>query len=88
VPFWFLFLTACGATDPSGPETEPTANNYPETATVNHTDEFHGVTVADPWRWLEDDVRENTAVRDWVEAQNAVTFGYLREIPEREAINE
>ena len=42
--------------------------------------------VADPYRWLEDDVRESPDVAAWVEAQNKVTFGYLKQIPQREAI--
>jgi len=88
VPFAFLALAACGGCEPSGTETVTTAIHYPDTATVNHTDDYHGVTVADPYRWLEDDVRENPQVRDWVEAQNAVTFEYLESIPERAAITQ
>jgi len=59
---------------------------YPETRTVPQVDDFHGTEVADPYRWLEDDVRENEDVAAWVEAQNAVTFGYLKQIPQRNAI--
>jgi prolyl oligopeptidase len=62
------------------------AIDYPETATVEHVDNYHGNEVADPYRWLEDDVRESDAVRRWVEAQNEVTFAYLESIPERELI--
>jgi len=60
---------------------------YPETERVDHVDVYHGVKVADPYRWLEDDVRESKDVAKWVEDQNAVTFGYLNEIPERPYIN-
>jgi prolyl oligopeptidase len=60
--------------------------NYPETAAVDHVDTYHGVEVADPYRWLEDDVRESSAVENWVSAQNDVTFAYLATIPERELI--
>ncbi|MCH2201236.1 MAG: prolyl oligopeptidase family serine peptidase [Fuerstiella sp.] len=59
---------------------------YPETRTVPQMDDFHGTKVADPYRWLEEDVRENKDVAAWVEAQNEVTFGYLRQIPQRESI--
>ena len=59
---------------------------YPETRTVNQTDDFHGTEVADPYRWLEDDVRTSKEVADWVEAQNQVTFGFLKSIPQRDAI--
>ena len=59
---------------------------YPETTTVDHVDDYHGNEVADPFRWLEDDVRESDAVKGWVDAQNEVTFAYLATIPERELI--
>ncbi|MEO2035869.1 MAG: prolyl oligopeptidase family serine peptidase [Planctomycetaceae bacterium] len=59
---------------------------YPDTRTVPQVDDFHGTEVADPYRWLEEDVRENEDVAAWVEAQNEVTFGYLEKIPERESI--
>ncbi len=59
---------------------------YPATKKVDQTDEYHGTKVADPYRWLEDDARTSKEVADWVEAQNKVTFGYLEQIPQREAI--
>jgi len=55
---------------------------YPNTRTVDQVDTYHGVSVADPYRWLEDDKSPETA--EWVKAQNEVTFEYLRSIPERE----
>ncbi|MGD2114590.1 MAG: prolyl oligopeptidase family serine peptidase [Acidobacteriota bacterium] len=59
-----------------------------QTRREDHVDVYHGVEVADPYRWLEADVRESEEVRRWVEAQNEVTFGYLASIPERPAIEE
>ena len=53
---------------------------------MDHTDEYHGVKVADPYRWLEEDVRQSPRVRDWVTAQNKVTFDYLAKLPRREQI--
>jgi len=44
-------------------------------------DDYHGVKVADPYRWLEDD--NSAATRAWVEAENRVTFHYLESIPDR-----
>jgi prolyl oligopeptidase len=88
VPFASFILCACGGADPARRDTNTIPVSYPETATVTQHDEYHGVTVADPYRWLEDDVRENPDVRAWVEAQNAVTSAYLAGIPERAAINE
>ncbi|MGD9858418.1 MAG: prolyl oligopeptidase family protein [Planctomycetaceae bacterium] len=53
---------------------------------TDHVDTYHGVTVADPYRWLEDDVRESEEVAAWVREQNARTFAYLEQIPERTRI--
>jgi prolyl oligopeptidase len=61
---------------------------YPQTKQIDHTDTYHGVVVADPYRWLEQDVRESPEVAQWVEAQNKVTFAYLESIPQRAAIQE
>lgn len=58
--------------------------SYPSTKSVDHVDAYHGVKVADPYRWLEDDTSADTAA--WVEAQNKVTFAYLDKIPYRAAL--
>lgn len=57
---------------------------YPVSKKVDQTDEYFGVQVADPYRWLEDDNSEETA--EWVKAENAVTNEYLSQIPFREKI--
>ncbi len=62
--------------------------HYPKTEKIDHKDTYHGVEVADPYRWLEDDVREAKNVSDWVEEQNKVTFGYLGTLPYRETIKD
>ena len=62
--------------------------DYPATRRADHTDTYHGTEVADPYRWLEDDVRQSEEVADWVAAQNRVTFGYLGAIPQRETIRQ
>ena len=59
---------------------------YPETKTVDQVDDFHGTKVDDPYRWLEDDVRESEDVAAWVEAENKLTFDYLKKIPGRDRI--
>ncbi|MHC5081739.1 MAG: prolyl oligopeptidase family protein, partial [Planctomycetota bacterium] len=60
--------------------------SYPESRRIDHVDEYHGRKVADPYRWLEEDVRTSKEVASWVAAQNEVTFAYLASIPEREKI--
>ncbi|MBA4772793.1 MAG: S9 family peptidase [Sphingomonas sp.] len=58
---------------------------YPETPRVDVVEEQFGVKVADPYRWLESDVRTEPKVRAWVDAQNAVTSAYLATLPGRDA---
>ena len=58
--------------------------SYPKTQKIDHTDNYHGTIIADPYRWLEDDNSKETAA--WVEAQNKVTFDYLNTIPYRAKI--
>lgn len=58
---------------------------YPETfKDTTQQDTYFGSTVADPYRWLEDDQSKETA--KWVDAQNQVSFGYLKQIPFRDSI--
>ncbi|MEZ6126691.1 MAG: prolyl oligopeptidase family serine peptidase [Planctomycetaceae bacterium] len=59
---------------------------YPQTRTIDHVDNYHGTDIADPYRWLEDDVRQSKDVAAWVETQNQLTFDYLKKIPGRDAI--
>ena len=59
---------------------------YPDTKKGDTTDTYHGTTVADPYRWLEDDVRKSPDVASWVEAENRVSDAFLKDIPQREAI--
>jgi prolyl oligopeptidase len=61
-----------------------TSLDYPETTKVDHTDDYFGTIVEDPYRWLEDDMSEETG--NWVKAENEVTFGYLNNIDYREKL--
>ncbi|MCP3998101.1 MAG: S9 family peptidase [bacterium] len=58
--------------------------HYPLTRRGDVVDNYHGTAVPDPYRWLED--MQSEEVLEWVDAQNAVTFAALDEIPERTAI--
>jgi prolyl oligopeptidase len=61
---------------------------YPKSRRIDHMDCYHGVKVHDPYRWLEDDVRESKEVADWVTAQNKITNAFLKDIPARKIIEE
>ena len=56
----------------------------PPTRKGDHVDTYHGTSVADPYRWLEDDNSEET--KAWVKAQNEVTDKYLAALPQREPV--
>jgi prolyl oligopeptidase len=57
---------------------------YPETRRVDIVDEHFGRRIADPYRWLEGDVRSEPDVAAWVAAQNRATEAHLAELPGRE----
>jgi len=59
---------------------------YPPTERGPVSETQFGVAVADPYRWLENDVRGDAAVKAWVDAQNRVTQAYLATLPKRDAI--
>ncbi len=59
---------------------------YPETEERSDADTIFDKIIADPYRWLEDDMSDETA--EWVKAQNKVTFDYLKDIPYREQLKE
>ena len=61
-------------------------NKYPAARKSDQIDNYHGVKVADPYRWLEELDSEET--RAWVEAQNKLSFGFLESIPARTALKE
>ena len=80
-----LFLAGCqSAADHS--DNSHMKLQYPATATVDQVDDYFGTQIADPYRWLEVDTAQD--VEAWVKEQNEVTFGYLEQIPYREAIRE
>ena len=62
------------------------ALTYPATRKVEQVDDYSGVKITDPYRWLEDDNAADT--KAWVAEENKVTFGFLEQIPERKSIKE
>ncbi|MDE2976760.1 MAG: S9 family peptidase, partial [Acidobacteriota bacterium] len=81
LPALVLPLLAC-----SSDTFDPGPVEYPDTRIVDQVDDYFGVQVADPYRWLEDLDGEETAA--WVAAQNAVAEPFLGALPGREAIEE
>ena len=63
-----------------------TVLKYPETKKLDLIEEQFGVKVADPYRWLEDDVRVNPEVAAWDKAENAVTDAYLDTLPGKDVL--
>ena len=60
--------------------------DYPQTRTENVKDTLWGIEVADPYRWLEEPKSEESQA--WIAEQNALTFGWLGEIEERQLIRD
>ncbi|XDE62537.1 prolyl oligopeptidase family protein [Arthrospira platensis BEA 1257B] len=59
---------------------------YPHTRQSDQVDEYHGIQVTDPYRWLED--LDSDETKAWVTAQNQVTFDYLSTIPSRQKLSD
>jgi prolyl oligopeptidase len=54
---------------------ERAGHDYPETRRQDLVETIHGHEIADPYRWLE--ALDSEEVRDWINAQNDVTFTHL-----------
>src|ERR1700751_184415 len=78
----FLCLVAAASALALG---NPTlAERAPETPKKPVSTEYHGITVEDPYQWLEED--NNSQVKAWSDAQNQRTRQYLDKLPDRVAI--
>lgn len=61
---------------------------YPETRQTATAEVHFGVTVADPYRWLENDAKEDVEVAHWIEAQNALSAAYLQSLDGRDTFRQ
>jgi len=68
------------------PAVAPAAFQYPVSTRGEVVDDYHGVSVPDPYRWFEDPTAP--ATRDWVTAQNALSQPYLEKLPQRAWLGE
>jgi prolyl oligopeptidase len=94
-----LALGACMTTPPPPPPPPPelavapapapaTDFAYPQARRVDLVEDHFGTSVADPYRWLENDVRTDAEVAKWVEDENKVTYAFLDTLPLRAAFKE
>jgi prolyl oligopeptidase len=61
---------------------------YPQTRRQDIVEAQFGTQVADPYRWLENDVRQDKQVAEWVAAQNRVTDAHLEGLPGRDRLKQ
>jgi prolyl oligopeptidase len=73
-------VLACG----TGWLVEAQTLKYPAARRGDVVDDYFGTKVADPYRWMED--LNAPEVKQWVDAQNAVTSRYLDALPLRNAL--
>lgn len=78
---FFAIGSACPPPPASGTEA---SSPPPKTERIPVTDVYHGVSVADDFRWLENG--DDPKVKAWVAEQNAYTQAYLSKLPQRDAI--
>jgi prolyl oligopeptidase len=57
---------------------------YPSATRGDHVDQYHGIAVADPYRWMEDIDSQRTQA--WVQAQKKISGDYLAALPQRAEI--
>ena len=80
-----LGLLSCGDNTSSDAQIAASAPiNTVDTRRGNHVDTYFGVEVADPYRWLEDDLSDETS--NWIGDQNSVTRDYLADIAIRDDV--
>lgn len=79
----FMLLTACSVAANAADEKDACTRAIATPAGLER-DVYHGVTVADPYRWLED--WNNPHVRAWSEAQSRCARHYLDAAPQAPSI--
>jgi len=78
----FAFLLLCAFMSASVPA--QVKFDYPKPRRGDQVDDYNGVKVADPYRWMEQTDSDET--KAWIDAENKLTNSYLSTIPQREAL--
>jgi len=87
-----LVLVACSAKPVVAPDGTASATSaaavpaYPPARRVDQTDDYHGVRVADPYRWMED--LDGPELAQWIAEQNRLTESWLADVPGRAGIKQ
>lgn len=81
VTVFIMGSVACSSPKTGSDPKSSASYDYPASPRGEDRDDFHGVTVADPYRWLEE--TDSAKTRSWIEAQNALTFAHLEALPTR-----
>ncbi len=78
----FLFLVVCAFTVASA--AAQSKFDYPKPRKGDQVDDYNGVKVADPYRWMEE--TDSPETKAWIDAENKLTNSYLSTIPQREKL--
>jgi prolyl oligopeptidase len=88
LPLLFAAPLSAAPKEPEKRTTMTAPISYPKTETVDVRETLFGERVADPYRWLENDVRNDAKVAAWVAEQNKLTDAYLATLPGRDTFKQ
>ncbi len=80
--------SAAQAAPPVSAAAPATGLTYPATRRGDVVEDHFGIKIADPYRWLENSVRTDDEVKNWVDAENRVTNAFLSTLPGRKALEQ
>jgi prolyl oligopeptidase len=81
---WFVRLACVAAVWSTLRAAQTPSFTYPQARKADTVETYFGTKVADPYRWMED--LNSSELKQWIEAENAVTFKYLDALPVRDTL--